>query len=57
MAPGFGGAVVAMIRICATTLISLLLSFTSVVAQHMDKTMFLDAEITGDKEQRALLKV
>ena len=44
-------------RICATALISLLLSFTSVVAQHMDKTMFLDAQITGDNEQRALLKV
>ena len=57
MASGFGGAVVAMIRICATTLISLLLSFTSVAAQHMDKTMFLDAEVTGDREQRALLKV
>ena len=46
-----------MTRICATALISFLLNFTSVAAQHMDKTMFLDAEITGDNEQRALLKV
>ena len=57
MAPEFGKTVVTMMRICARALIGLLLSFTSVVAQHMDKTMFLEMEITGDKEQRALLKV
>lgn len=57
MAPEFWKTIITMMRICATALISLLLSFTSVVAQHMDKTMFLDAQITGDNEQRALLKV
>ena len=57
MGPGIWRTVITMMRFCATILISFLLSFKSVAAQHMDKTMFLDTEITGDKDQRALLQV
>jgi len=46
-----------MTRVCVTALLSMLLSVTSAPAQHMDKTMFLEIETSGNNEQRALLAV
>ena len=46
-----------MTRVCITALLSMMLNVTSAPAQHMDKTMFLDIETSGNNEQRALLAV